>query len=80
VSSPVDYALLVIAATCWCYAEYCLIQLRFERELPLVWWEPVPLDGTDVTPQGREYQRQFILAFMAGACAVLLAVALCTTR
>lgn len=79
-SSPFDYLLLVIAASCWCYAGYCLIQLRYERRSPLVWWEPVPFGGSDLTPLGREYQRRFFLTVLAGACAVMLAVALCASR
>ena len=79
-SSPSEYALLIIAATCWVYAAFCLIQLRYERRSPLVWWEPVPLGTTDLTPRGKEYQRRFFLALLAGACGLMLAVALCTSR
>jgi hypothetical protein len=78
--SPVDYALLVTAASSWVYAAWCLIQLRFERRRPLVWWEPVPLGSTDLTPLGREYHRRFFLSLLTGACAILLAVALCANR
>ncbi len=79
-STPYDYMLLVIAATAWCYSAFCVIQLRYERASPLVWWEPVPLGTTGLTDRGRAYHRRFVLAFMAGACALLLAVALCATR
>jgi hypothetical protein len=79
-ATPYDYALLVIAATGWCYAAFCMIQLRYERQSPLVWWEPVPLGTNDLTARGKAYHRRFFLAFMAGTCALLLAVALCATR
>jgi hypothetical protein len=79
-SSPVDYLLLVTAASAWVYAAWCLIQLRYERRTPLVWWEPVPLGSNDLTTQGREYHRRFFVALLAGACAILLAVALCASR
>ena len=79
-SSPFDYALLVIAATCWVYAAYCLIQLRYERRTPLIWWEPVPLSRTDLTPTGRDYQRRFFFSILAGLFALLLAVAFCASR
>jgi hypothetical protein len=78
--SPVDYVLLVVAASSWCYAVYCLIQLRYERASPLLWWEPVPFGGADLTARGREYQRRFFFAFLAGACAFMLVAALCTSR
>ena len=80
VSSPVDYLLLVVASTAWIYAAWCLIQLRYERRTPLVWWEPVPFSSTDLTTLGREYHRRFLLALPVGACAILLAVALCASR
>jgi len=79
-SSPMDYALLVVAATAWVYATWCLIQLRYERSTPLVWWEPVPFSTGDLTALGREYRRRFFFAASAGACAILLAVALCASR
>jgi hypothetical protein len=79
-SSPIDYALLVVAATAWVYATWCLIQLRYERSTPLVWWEPVPFSTGDLTALGREYRRRFFFAALAGACAILLAVALCAAR
>jgi hypothetical protein len=79
-SSPFDYALLVIAATCWVYAAYCLIQLRYERRTPLIWWEPVPLNRTDLTPLGRDFQRRFFFSILAGLFALLLAVAFCASR
>jgi hypothetical protein len=79
-ASPVDYLLLVIASTAWIYAAWCLIQLRYERRRPLVWWEPVPFDSTDLTSVGREYHRRFFLSLFAGACAILIAVALCASR
>ena len=79
-ASPVDYALLVIAATAWIYAAWCAIQLRYERRTPLVWWEPVPFSSSDLTLLGREYHRRFLFSLLAGACAILLAVALCASR
>ena len=79
-STPFDYALLLIAATCWCYAGFSLIQIRYERRSPLVWWEPVPFSSADLTPRGRDYHRRFFVALLAGACAILLAVALCASR
>jgi len=79
-SSPFDYALLVVAATCWVYAAYCLIQLRYERRTPLIWWEPVPFSNADLTPQGRDYQRRFFFSILAGVSAFLLAVAFCASR
>jgi hypothetical protein len=79
-SSPYDYAMLLIAATAWVYAAYCVIQLRYERRTPLVWWEPVPFSSVDLTPRGRDYQRRFFFALLAAACAILLAVALCASR
>ena len=79
-ASPVDYLLLVIASTAWIYAAWCLIQLRYERRRPLVWWEPVPFESSDLTPVGREYHRRFFWSFLAGACAICLAVALCASR
>lgn len=75
-----DYVLLMIAATAWIYAAWCLIQLRYERRTPLVWWEPVPLSKNDLTTLGREYHRRFLVSLFAGACAMLLAVALCASR
>lgn len=78
--SPIDYALLVTAASGWIYAVYCLIQLRYERRTPLVWWEPVPFTSTDLTPSGREYHRRFFLSVLVGACAILLAVSFCASR
>lgn len=78
--SPVDYLLLIFAAAMWAYAAYCLIELRYERDKPLVWWEPVPFGTTDLTARGRTYQRRFYLSFVVGACALMLAVALCSTR
>lgn len=81
VASPIDYVLLIIASSAWIYAAWCLIQLRYERRTPLVWWEPVPISNTtDLTQLGREYQRRFFLSVLAGACAILLAVALCASR
>ena len=80
VSSPLDYLLLIITAASWCYAGYCLIQLRYERRRPLPWWEPVPFGRTDLTAQGREYQRRLFLALLSGASALMLAVAFCATR
>jgi hypothetical protein len=62
--SPFDYLLLVTAASGWIYAAWCLIQLRYERRTPL----------------GREYHRRFFLSVLVGACAILLAVALCASR
>lgn len=79
-ASPIDYVLLIVASTAWIYAAWCLIQLRYERRTPLVWWEPVPFSSTDLTPSGREYQRRFFVAVFAGACAILLAAALCASR
>ena len=78
--SPFDYLLLVVAATAWVYAAWCLIQLRYERRTPIVWWEPVPLSSTDLTTLGREYHRRFFAALLLGAGAILLAVALCAGR
>jgi hypothetical protein len=79
-ASPVDYVLLMTASTAWIYAAWCLIQLRYERRRPLVWWEPVPFSSSDLTPLGREYHRRFFVSLVAGACAILLAVALCASR
>jgi hypothetical protein len=79
-SNLVDYVLLVGAAASWAYGGYCLIELRYERRAPLLWWEPVPFGITDLTLRGREYLRRFFLSFLIGICAVLLAVALCSTR
>ena len=79
-ASPVDYLLLVIASTAWIYAAWCLIQLRYERRRPLVWWEPVPFDSSDLTPLGRDYYRRFFFSFLTGACTICLAVALCASR
>ena len=79
-STPYDYLLLVITATCWCYAAFCVFQLRYERQSPLLWWEPVPFTSTDLTGRGRSYQRRFMIAFLAGTCALLLAGALCASR
>ena len=80
-ASPVDYLLLVVASTAWIYAAWCLIQLRYERRRPLVWWEPVPFfDSSDLTPVGREYHRRFFYSVLVGACAICLAVALCASR
>lgn len=79
-ASPYDYAVLLIAATCWIYAAYCLIELRYERRTPLVWWEPVPFGNADLTARGRDYHRRFFVSALAGACAILLAVALCASR
>jgi hypothetical protein len=79
-ASPVDYALLAISATSWIYAAWCLIQMRYERRTPLVWWEPVPLSSNDLTTTGREYHRRFFFSLLVGACAILLAVALCASR
>lgn len=78
--SPFDYLLLVLAASSWVYAAYCLIELRYERRRPLVWWEPVPFDRSDLTPRGKEYQRRFYICLVAGAVALMLAVALCSAR
>lgn len=75
-----DYVLLIVGAASWCYAGYCLIQLRYERRRPLPWWEPVPFGRTDLTTLGREYQRRFYLCLLAGACAMMLAVSLCAGR
>jgi len=80
VRSPIDYLLLVVAASGWIYAAWCLIQMRYERRTPLVWWEPVPLSSGDLTTSGREYHRRFFLSLLLGACAILLAVALCASR
>jgi hypothetical protein len=80
VASPIDYLLLVVTATAWIYAAWCLIQLRYERRTPLVWWEPVPFSSTDLTSLGREYHRRFFLSMIASACAILLSVALCASR
>lgn len=79
-ASPIDYVLLVITGSAWVYAAYCLIQLRYERRSPLVWWEPVPFGNEGLTTLGKEYQRRFFLAVMAGGCAMMLAVALCASR
>lgn len=79
-SSPIDYALLMIAATACIYAVWCLIQLRYERRTPLVWWEPVPFSSSDLTSLGRDYHRRFFVSLLAGACAILFAVALCASR
>jgi hypothetical protein len=79
-ASLYDYLLLVIAAASWCYAGYCLIELRYERQSSLPWWEPVPFGTTDLTLRGREYLRRFFLSFFAGICAVMLAAALCSIR
>ena len=78
--SPFDYVSLVLAGAGWVYASYCLIQLRYERRSPLLWWEPVPFGSSGLTPLGKEYQRRFFLSFMIGACALMLAVALCASR
>ncbi len=78
--SPIDYMLLVVAASGWIYAAWCQIQMRYERRTPLVWWEPVPFSSGDLTTLGREYHRRFFLALLLGACAILLAVALCASR
>jgi len=80
VRSPIDYLLLVVAASGWIYAVWCLIQMRYERRTPLVWWEPVPFSSGDLTTSGREYHRRFFLSLLLGACAILLAVALCASR
>jgi hypothetical protein len=80
VRSPIDYLLLVTSASAWVYATWCLIQMRYERRTPLVWWEPVPFSSSDLTTTGREYHRRFFIALLAGACAILLAVALCASR
>ena len=80
VRSPIDYVLLTVSASAWIYAAWCLIQLRYERRTPLVWWEPVPFSSTDLTPIGREYHRRFFIALLSGASALLLAVALCASR
>lgn len=77
---PFDYALIVTTGTAWVYAAWCLIQLRYERRSPLVWWEPVPFGNTDLTPRGRDYHRRFFVALLTGACAMLFAVALCAGR
>ncbi|MFN2572121.1 MAG: hypothetical protein ABR537_11025 [Gemmatimonadales bacterium] len=79
-SSPVDYLLLISAASCWVYAAWCLIQLRYERRTPLIWWEPVPFTSADLTSVGRNYQRRFFFAILAGLSAILLAVAFCASR
>ena len=78
--SPVDYLLIVSAASGWVYAAWCLIQLRYERRSSLPWWEPVPFGGSDLTPRGREYHRRFFLSVFMGTCALLMAVALCASR
>jgi hypothetical protein len=78
--SPFDYAALVLAASCWVYSAYCLIELRYERRRPLVWWEPVPFSSADLTPRGREYFRRFFFAFLGGLSALLLAAAFCAGR
>jgi hypothetical protein len=78
--SAYDYLLIVLAATGWVYAAWCLIQLRYERRSPLVWWEPVPLGASDLTPRGREYHRRFFVSVLVGTCALLLACALCASR
>ena len=78
--SPMDYLLLVVASSGWIYAAWCLIQMRYERRTPLVWWEPVPFSSAELTTQGREYHRRFFLSLLVGACAILLAVALCASR
>ena len=80
VASPIDYVLLMVASAAWIYSAWCLIQLRYERRTPLVWWEPVPFSTSDLTSQGRDYHRRFFLSLLAGACAILLAVALCASR
>jgi hypothetical protein len=80
VASPIDYVLLIMTATAWIYAAWCLIQLRYERRTPLVWWEPVPFSNTDLTTLGREYHRRFFFSLLAGSCTILLAVALCASR
>lgn len=79
-ASAADYVLLMAASSAWIYAAWCLIQLRYERRRPLVWWEPVPFSSTDLTTLGREYHRRFFFSLLAGACAILLAVALCASR
>ena len=79
-ATPLDYIILIIAATCWVYAAWCLIQMRYERRTPLVWWEPVPFSTSDLTPLGRGYHRRFFIALIAGACGILLAAALCASR
>jgi len=79
-ASPVDYVLLVAAATAWIYGAWCLIQLRYERRTPLVWWEPVPFTTTDLTSLGRDYYRRFFFSVLVGACGILFAVALCASR
>ncbi len=79
-ASPLDYALIVTAASAWVYAAWCLIQLRYERRSPLVWWEPVPLGNADLTPRGREYHRRFFFSVLVGASALLVAVGLCASR
>jgi hypothetical protein len=78
--TPIDYLLLVVASSGWIYAAWCLIQLRFERRTPLVWWEPVPFSNSDLTPSGREYHRRFFFSILLGACAILFAAALCASR
>jgi len=79
-ANPFDYALIVTTGTAWVYAAWCLIQLRFEHRSPLVWWEPVPFGNADLTPRGRDYHRRFFGALLTGACAILVAVALCAGR
>ena len=79
-ASPVDYVLLMVACTAWIYAAWCLIQLRYERRRPLIWWEPVPFSNADLTPLGRDYHRRFFISLVAGAGAILCAVALCASR
>ena len=79
-ASPIDYVLLMITCAAWIYAAWCLIQLRYERRRPLVWWEPVPLSSTDLTALGREYHRRFFISLFSGAFAILLAAALCASR
>ncbi|HEY6091205.1 MAG TPA: hypothetical protein VIV83_04375 [Gemmatimonadales bacterium] len=79
-ASPLDYLVLLTAATCWVYAAWCLIQMRYERRTPLTWWEPVPFGSRDLTPAGRDYHRRFFVAVLAGACGFMLAVAFCASR
>jgi hypothetical protein len=40
----------------------------------------VPFSNADLTPLGREYHRRFFISLVAGAGAILLAVALCASR